>query len=300
MGNHHRKLRAGIGLCLFAATAAFAQPNAAAPPNPVYKPDYTGFKKVLFVGDLHTGAQAAHESVSHAMAVLERLARRQHIAILFRTDTRNLTLKEVWGTGDYAKGGSKQNQGENLNDFDAVVFFTNGDTEMSDSQKADFLQWIKSGKGFVGIHTATTTMLNYPPYAQMIGGTFDGHPWGYRPARVIVERPDFPGMKAFVGKPSVLDEHYQVGAPYSRADVDVLLRLDPKSVDMTRPDIHRKDGDFPVAWIKNYGKGRIFYSSFGQPIELWDDPRIQTMYLEAIKWAVGRTDYPVRPHPMKK
>ena len=51
--------------------------------------------------------------------------------------------------------------------------------------------------------------------------------------------------------------------------------------------VHRQDRDFAVAWAKMYGKGRVFYSTFGHTDESWDDPRVQTMYLEAIKWAIG-------------
>ena len=58
-----------------------------------------------------------------------------------------------------------------------------------------------------------------------------------------------------------------------------------------------KDGDFPVAWAKNYGKGRVFYSTLGHATESWDTPLIQTMYYEAIKWALGLTDGDATPRP---
>ena len=58
------------------------------------------------------------------------------------------------------------------------------------------------------------------------------------------------------------------------------------------------NADFPVAWIKQYGNGRVFSSTFGHSDQAWDDPRVQTLYLEAAKWVLKLTDYPVRPHPM--
>ena len=78
----------------------------------------------------------------------------------------------------------------------------------------------------------------------------------------------------------------------------MLARLDTRALDMDNKRIHRTDGDFPVAWIKTYGKGRVFSSTFGHSDQSWDDPRVQTLYLEAIKWVLGLSDYEVKPHPM--
>ena len=66
---------------------------------------------------------------------------------------------------------------------------------------------------------------------------------------------------------------------------------------MMNPRVHRKDHDFAVAWAKMYGKGRVFYSTLGHPVENWDKPEMQTMYLEAIKWAMGLEDADVTPRP---
>jgi type 1 glutamine amidotransferase len=94
----------------------------------------------------------------------------------------------------------------------------------------------------------------------------------------------------------VHDEHYQT-KDFSRDKIRVLASLDPKSVDLTRPNVHRKDGDFPVAWVRDYGKGRVFYSTLGHATEAWDTPQIQTMYFEALKWALRLTDGDATPRP---
>ena len=83
---------------------------------------------------------------------------------------------------------------KNLNDFDAIVFFTDGNLDMDDSQKADLLSFIRDdGKGFIGIDTATITFLGWPEYGKMIGGYFDGHPWGEFDAPLVVKDSDFRG-----------------------------------------------------------------------------------------------------------
>ena len=61
--------------------------------------------------------------------------------------------------------------------------------------------------------------------------------------------------------------------------------------------VHRSDGDFPVAWIRSYGKGRVFYTGLGHTDASWDDPRVRTMTLEAIKWAISGGQTP-KPHPL--
>jgi len=297
-------LSIGLGATAQTASPSTAQTAQATPPQgmagrPMRPDPYAGKTKILFIGDTLTGNQVAHDSAYHAMAMMEQTARRENIAVFIRTDYNNITYEPVFGTQDYGEGGAKQSRGRNLDFFDAVVFYTNGETRLTDAQKADLLRFIRSGKGFVGIHTATATGYHWPAYGEMIGGYFDNHPWGVVEAPVIVERPDFPGLQGFVDQPLVRDEFYQMTAePYSRDETDVLARLDTRALDMANPQVHRTDGDFPVAWIRKYGEGRVFYSALGHPDSAWDDPRVQTLYLEAFKWAAGLTDYPVRPHPL--
>jgi hypothetical protein len=64
---------------------------------------------------------------------------------------------------------------------------------------------------------------------------------------------------------------------------------------MKNPRVHRTDNDFPVAWSKMYGKGRVFYSTLGHAAEFWDNPNIQQMYFEAIKWSLGMSEGDTKP-----
>jgi type 1 glutamine amidotransferase len=92
------------------------------------------------------------------------------------------------------------------------------------------------------------------------------------------------------------DEIYQI-RNFSREKVRVLMRLDANKIDLTNPRVHRKDRDFAVTWAKLYGKGRVYYSTLGHPSENWDRPEMQTMYVEAIKWAMGLVEADVTPRP---
>ena len=244
------------------------------------------FKKhVLCIGEVK-GFQ--HDSVSHAFATIERLGRESGLYDTYiRTDTQLVTKQKV------PAGNAK-----NLNYFDVVVFYTTGELDMDEQQKKDLLSFVHDdGKGFVGVHSALDTFYKWPEYGEMIGGYFDQHPWGIVKAPVIVEQPGFPAMKGFPKEFTIEDEIYQA-KDWSRDKVDVLARLDASKMDLSNPRVHRTDKDFAVAWAKMYGKGRVFYSTFGHRDEVWEQPEIRTMYLEAIKWAMGLTDAKIGSHPM--
>src|SRR5206468_925283 len=143
---------------------------------------------------------------------------------------------------------------KNLNDFDAVAFFTDGTLDMDDAQKADLLSFVRDdGKGFLGIHSAAITFVSWPEYGAMLGGYFDGHPWGEFDAPLIVEDPASPGMRHLPRQFTMKDEIYQI-RDFSRDRVRVLLRLDASKVDVERKGVHRRDRDFAVIWARQYGK----------------------------------------------
>src|SRR5215472_10315017 len=228
-----------------------------------------------------------HEAVSHAAATIERLGRETGLwTTTIRTDTEALTKQKL------------EYNAKNLNDFDAVLFYTGGDLEMNAEQKAALLSFVHDdGKGFVGVHSATITFTSWPEYGEMIGGYFDEHPWGTFDAPILVEDPTFPGMHAWPHEFVLRDEIYQI-KNYSRDKVRVLMRLDPTKLDLKNKNVHRTDGDFAVTWAKTYGKGRVFYSSLGHVTENWDNPAFQKMYVDAIKWALGLIDADATPRPL--
>ena len=239
-------------------------------------------KRLLAIGDVRTGFQ--HDSVSHALATMERLGRESGAYDAYiRTDSQLLTKSPI------TFGERKSINARNLDYFDAIFFMGTGENDLTAQQKKDLMSFIKEdGKGFVGAHTGDDAYFTWPEFGEMIGGYFDNHPWGVFDAPIIVEDPNFPAMKPFPREFIIRDEIYQ-HKTFSRDKVRVLARLDAAKLDFSKPNIHRTDKDFPVAWAKMYGKGRVFYSTFGHNDSVWDDPRIQKMYLEAIRWALRQT-----------
>ena len=243
-------------------------------------------KHLLVIGEEHG---YRHQSVSHAMATLERLGHETGIwDTTIRTDAEALTKKKL------------EYNAKNLNDFDAVLFFTGGDLKMDEQQKADFLSFIHDdGKGFIGVHSATITFTDWPEYGEMIGGYFDEHPWVTFDAPIIVEDPTFPGMQQWPRNFVIRDEIYQM-KNYSRDKLRVLMRLDAGKLDLKNKNVHRTDRDFAVTWAKMYGKGRVYYTTLGHVEENWDKPEFQKMLIDAIKWSMNLENADVTPRPLPK
>jgi len=243
-------------------------------------------RRVLALGDTSTRTYQ-HAAISHALATIERLGRQTGLYDTWiRTDTQLVT--------------KRASLHRNLADFDAVFFCSIGELSMTSEQKADMLSFVRDdGKGFVAAHTGNNAFFSWPEFGDMIGGRFDDHPWELFDAPVIVEDPAFPAMQAFPRSFTINDEIYQV-KDFSRDQVRVLARLNPDLLDLGTKRVHRTDRDFAVACGRAYGKGRVFYSTFGHRPELWDRPDIQSMYLEAMKWSMGLTDADVTPRPVPR
>ena len=173
-----------------------------------------------------------------------------------------------------------------LEPYSAVVFYTTGELPMSDEQKSALMAWIRSGRGFVGIHSATDTFYKWAEYGEMIGGYFDEHPWNTR-VTMKVEDHDHPSTKHLGATWSLADEIYQF-KNYSRADKHVLLSLDVSSVDLNVKGVKRADRDFANAWYKSWGSGRVFYTALGHRPEVWQDPAYQQHLAGGITWAMGK------------
>jgi uncharacterized protein len=148
----------------------------------------------------------------------------------------------------------------NLKNYHAVLFAsTSGDLPLPDKQ--GFLNWIAAGNGFIGVHAATDTLHGFPPYIAMIGGEFERH----GPQVTVDCINEDPAHAACLRLPkswTVFDEIYEF-KNFDRARVHGLLRLD-------KHPHNNAPGDFPIAWSKPHGKGRVFYTALGHREDVWD------------------------------
>ena len=282
------KLR--IATLLVIAVSCFAQAPAPTQAGRAGRgsstPSAPPFKKRILILGAAKGYE--HDSITDAMATLWKLGRESGMwEANLRTDYEWITKKKV------------DRNGKNLGDFDALVFANStGEMDLDDQQKQDLLSFVhEDGKGFVGVHAALDSNYKWPEYAEMIGGWFDQHPWNTFDAPIISEDSSFPATRHFPHAFMKRDEIYQA-KQWSRDKVNVLMRLDENKLKYEdNPRIHRADRDFAIAWSKMYGKGRVFYSTLGHTNEAWNDPDIQKMYFEAIKWVLGLTEGSTSPHP---
>src|SRR2546425_6091226 len=181
---------------------------------------------------------------------------------------------------------------EALKQYDGAIFAnTTGDLPLPDNQA--FVDWIKSGKAFVGMHSASDTFHGFPPYIEMLDGEFQTHH-----AQVKVDcrnhDPNHPATRHLGAAFTVFDEIY-LQKNFHRDQVHVLLALDAHPNDKT-------PGFYPISWCKEFGNGRVFYTSLGHREDMWDaatpekfkrensneiSEAYQQHILGGIQWALG-------------
>jgi type 1 glutamine amidotransferase len=188
-----------------------------------------------------------------------------------------------------------------LRRFDAICFNNTAGVLFTDPLKRKaLLDYVSSGRGFIGIHAAGATMVQWPVYDQwpefgdMLGGYENGgHPWKEKEWITLkIDDPASPINASFEGKGfQVSDEVFQFQAPWSRNNLHVLLSVDTSKTDMAEsrrilPE-RRKDGDIAISWIREYGKGRVFYTSLGHNPHINWDPKILAHYLSGFQYCTG-------------
>ncbi len=162
--------------------------------------------------------------------------------------------------------------------------------------RKSLLDFVRGGGGIVAYHYALGGNRHWGEFREMIGAAYSGHPWNEE-VGVLVEEPDHPLSAAFGGKKKfrIADEIFQFSKPYSRDKLRVLLSLDVKATNMGVKWISRKDNDFALAWVKSFGKGRIFYTAIGHRTEICWNPTMLRFYLDGIQFATGDLKAPTVP-----
>jgi type 1 glutamine amidotransferase len=191
----------------------------------------------------------------------------------------------------------------NLQQYDAVYLNnTVGDVFDTPDMRAAFIAFVARGGGVVGNHGTSVASPQWTEFGEILGATGASHREPTEKATINIEDPAHPLMLAFDGKPfEYVDEFYRLAAPYSRDKVRVLLSIDPIVTDMMQGRCFgqclRNDNDYPVAWVRQHGKARIFYTSLGHNPDVFWDPRMLTMFLAGIQYALGDLEADATPRP---
>jgi hypothetical protein len=182
---------------------------------------------------------------------------------------------------------------EQLDNYDIVMFYTTGDLPFQD-QVRDYLfnDWVKQkGHGFIGTHSAADTYHNYEPYWEMIGGTFNGHPWGSNQrVTVTVHDQDHPVSMPWGDEFEITDEIYQF-KHWQPEKVHLLMSLNMAKTKLKKP-YH-----VPIAWVKNYGDGKVLHMSLGHREDVWTNEKYTQSLLGGIKWMLGLEPGDAAPNP---
>lgn len=181
-------------------------------------------------------------------------------------------------------------EADNLKRFDAVCLNNTTQLKFNNQQRKALMDFVKGGKAIVGIHAATDNFADWPEAAQMMGGSFSGHPWGAGGTWAVkIDDPKHPLTKAFAAKGfKINDEIYRTEPPlYSRTKQRVLLSLDMTD-ETTKERVEKAtDMDTGISWIKTFGRGRVFYGSLGHNHHITWNPAILQYYLAGIQFALG-------------
>lgn len=186
---------------------------------------------------------------------------------------------------------------ENLEKYDILMLYTSGDLPISDEAREYLTNtWLKQkGHGVIGFHSATDTYRNENPehawYRELIGGTFNGHPWSWQAnVTISVHEPEHPTMKPFGKEFQIQDEIYQY-VNFVPGNVRVLMSLNMEKCDIKKP-YH-----VPVAWCRMWGDGKIFYNNLGHNDGTWTDKRFLKSTEAAVKWVLNQVEGEATPNP---
>ncbi len=278
-----------MATCLSAATQGLKDPSAeevqkieaAMPTKAVVEPAKA--RKIL-VFSLCQGFK--HSSIPYWMKALEVMGQKTGaFSVVFSEDLNDFNA-------------------ENLKQFDAVCL--NNTTQLKLNPKdtpelaKSLMEFVKGGKGMIGLHAATDNFYQWPEAQEMMGGTFSGHPWtGDGTWAFKIDQPDHPLMLPFGGKGFKLkDEIYRTEPPlYSRQKQLVLMSLDLSDEATAKKAEKPTDADTGTAWIKTWGQGRVFYCSLGHDHAVTWTPPVLEHCLRGIQFALGDLKVDTTPKP---
>ena len=165
-----------------------------------------------------------------------------------------------------------QLKAENIKKYTVVLFYGSGQNFKTPEQEKGLCDFVRSGGAFAGIHSATDSFKKSDAYWEMIGGRFAGHGGGKFMVRIEDKNhPITKGLQDF----EIQDETYR-HKYHEKAKRHDLIRMD------------RGKEQQSMAWVRDYGKGRVFYTSLGHGRPAWTNPHFQRLAVRGIYWAAGR------------
>ena len=196
-------------------------------------------------------------------------------------------------SADCSQDAEKDFTKENLQNYDIVLFYTTGDLPIKEEHLNYFYQeWLpKKGHGFIGVHSAADTYHNDKRYWDMLGGTFDGHPWhADQMVTITVHDQQHPASKPWGAEFEIQDEIYQF-KNWQPDKVRVLMSLNMEKTTLKQPR------HIPILWVKDYGDGKVMHMSLGHNEHVWTNEKYRESLLGGIKWILNLEKGDATPNP---
>ena len=209
-----------------------------------------------------------HESLHYGVLAIQQLGVKNYFDVVLLENPNGITDKY-------------------LEQFQVIIFLsTTGDIFDSAQQKV-MERFIQSGKGFVGIHSASDTEYDWEWYNKLVGRMFQIHPV-IQTARLNIIDDKFPGMQGFANNKLWTDEWYEFG-PEKIAGLNYILSVDENSYDPKVQWGEKKGAGMgklhPVAWYHNFDGGRSFYTALGHLPSIYSDAAFLNHLYAGIFWA---------------
>jgi type 1 glutamine amidotransferase len=183
-----------------------------------------------------------------------------------------------------------------IKEFDAVYLNnTVGMIFVDPAVREGLVRFVREGGGLGGNHGTSHASMDWPEFHEMIGVTRGVHRQNTEKFWVKIDDPHSPLTAAFDGQGfEYEDEFFRfVNPPYSREKLHVLLSMDVAKTDMSQGtpfmpgSLARADADYAVSWIRNYGKGHVFFSILGHNPTLFTTPKLAQFFLAGIQFILG-------------
>lgn len=210
-----------------------------------------------------------HESIAAAVPAVRALAAKHQFEVVWEENVGRMVTTE------------------SLEKFDVLMFALTTGNILDETQQAAVEAFIRSGKGFVGIHSASDTEYEWPWYTQLVGRSFHIHPV-IQTAQLVVEKDSFPGMERLPERFWFTDEYYEFGKENVKG-LNYLLTVDERTYNPVA-DWGRKKGEgmgkhHPLAWYHEFDGGRSFYTALGHLPAVFEDPLFLEHLYGGIFWA---------------